>query len=97
MLIETQTYRNDKPGPRNQTTAAQTLVIPAMIAALLMAAALTGCSTAPSTQQRGILIHAEAVGQDNGNLTGSFPTPHRAERQRNVLYASAATHTGLAH
>ena len=97
MLIGTQTSRSTTPGPRTSRTNAQTLIIPAMVAALLMAAALTGCSSAPQQREsaNAQLIHTGAVGQDNGNLTGNFATPRGRNRQRNILYASATSHTVL--
>jgi hypothetical protein len=65
------------------------LVIPAVVAALLMAAALVGCSgdVTPRTSVTGVPVRAEAVGQANGSLTTSFPTAgefERAERQQPV-------------
>jgi hypothetical protein len=84
MLIEMQMSRSTKSEPRNAKTTPRTLVIPAMVAALLMAVALTGCSAASGSLDRrtssALLIHNQAVGQDNGNLTNSFVVPRRAER-----------------
>jgi hypothetical protein len=65
------------------------LVIPAMVAALLMAVALMGCSgdVAPRSSVTGLPTRAEAVGQDNGGLTTSFPSAgefERASRQQPV-------------
>lgn len=58
------------------------LVIPAVVAALLMAVALVGCSgdVAPRSSVTGLPARAEAVGQDNGGLTTSFPSVAEIER-----------------
>jgi hypothetical protein len=58
------------------------LVIPAVVAALLMAVALVGCSgdVAPRTSVTGVPVRVEAVGQDNGGLTTSFPSAGEFER-----------------
>ena len=82
-----------KRGLRKACPGAQTLLIPTMVAAFLMAVALAGCSAAPHNPQpeaTAILIHSEAVGQDNGNLMGNFSKPRRTARRHNALYVAAA-------
>jgi len=74
---------------RKRSGGTSGLVIPAVVAALLMAAALVGCSgdVAPRTSVTGLPVRAEAVGQDNGSLTASLPSAgeyERAERQQPV-------------
>ena len=94
-----------KPGPRDSINSSQTvrgLVFPAVVAALLMAAALVGCSAGPNdVQNTAMPVHAQAIGQANGNLTGNFPTAsmmqrHRGDRGANGLYATASTRARLA-
>ena len=59
------------------------LMLPAAVAALLMAAALIGCNTGsvvPRERVTGVPEYAEAAGQDNGSLTSSVPTAGEYER-----------------
>ena len=101
MLIEMQTSRSTRPGPRKLNATAQTLLIPAVVAALLMAAALAGCSAAPQRIDRqsapALLIHNQAAGQDNGNLTGNFIAPRRLDRQHRTVYVAAGHGTAITH
>ena len=67
---------------RKRSGGTNGLVIPAVVAALLMAAALVGCSgdVAPRTSATGLPVRAEAVGQANGSLTASVPSAGEFER-----------------
>jgi hypothetical protein len=67
-----------------RTNSTGGLMIPAVIAALLMAMALAGCNTGGDFVAResvtGLPERAEAVGQDNGSIRDSVPTAGDYER-----------------
>jgi hypothetical protein len=73
-----------------KTKPSSGLVIPAMVAALLMAAALVGCN-----DKTVVAVHAEAVGQDNGGLRDTLPTVNDYERvdRRSFAAPEAVNHT----
>ena len=66
----------------SQTRKTRPLAISAVVAALLMAAALLGCDSGENAMAYHLTAHAEAVGQDNGRLTESFPSVSQLERGR---------------
>ncbi len=75
-----------------KTKPSSGLVIPAMVAALLMAAALVGCNDGTVSAHEnigGLAVHAEAVGQDNGGLRDTFPTVSDYERVGRHSFAAA--------